>query len=1101
MIARAFHRLRERAVAPRHLRGARDSGLTLVELIIAMTLTLILSGVLVSAIITSLRVASATSDNLKSSVDIRLVSSYLARDAQGAGGTDPNTVQKSAKSGVSNTPGDWGGCERAGATMVVRFSWVDHVDIRTQHDITVTWSISGSDLYRQYCEDGVVKYNLRLGRTLTSAVASCDTTCSAAPTSVSLTVSGNNGDRNYSTTMSASLRPRGQDFPTTDSASTVTFLALGHGSPTPCTNVALGTATAYVIGDAVVNVNDDSCDADALTPSTDSIVHPAFASPAVTGVTSLTASLVDPLAATPAPSATCSGGNPALGTPGVYPNKLTVKADDGAVVFASGTYVFCNGLEIQAGASVVSDGGVLLYLKGGTLTIDPAASVELSAITSGIDQRHILVWVASKQTVRIGTGAHITRLGGTIYAPTSDVIFTGDTDAAAINVGVLIAATVTVNTEVPIVRFGPIPTLSITPSLLVDALAGEPYEAQLSLAGDGAAQMVNAQWSATGLSPFVIDPDTGLISGTADCAVALTPSVRVVDATGLAVSANYTLRVGSDLSLADPGPYVRDTVILKASLVDTCNAEGTSVTIQYALSGEDEDGDGEPDWQDMCTSTTVVDGTYQCAWDTLDTGKYTDGASYDLRALATLPNGTSSTSESIESVTIDNTAPLLDLFVPTTSPLHGLVELVADAVDGETGIKKVVFEVSPAGLDLWTTVCTKTVPYDPANQSQYLCEWDTVEFVPAYIGTVKWDIRAAAVDLAGNWSSYDKVSGRSINNSGASVGILNPGSYIKGTVSIDTTHVVPSPATVTSITIEYKKKGSSWTELCVITAAPWSCDWDTTGVDDDEYDLRATMVDSRPVTVTSDTVTTNVDNSDFYAKDVQANNGNWQKKAADRTHPTTWFKEKFGKINGIDILTLKYSKEVDPNSIIPGWSGATRSIYIRIIDGQFLDVKANTIAKVLDLLDFCTSWSSNGMNCSGSGSSSNPRIGEGTGLGYIQLNSDFVDGWDNDANKRKAAILFGKISVSGSTVTVRIGDPCPADKWYPWDGGYVCTKGDAKTTNPNSPKDSKTPNKRATMVWIPYTDGASLRAAADDVFSTLVSTRPGPESGSLDRDF
>jgi len=1066
MIARALRDLRARAVRNGRRAPGEDRGITLVELLIAMTLTLILSGVLVAAVITSLNVASATSDNLKSSVDVRLVSSYLARDAQGAGGTDPDTVQKSPDTGVSNTAGDWGGCEQAGATMVARFKWVDRVDIRTERKVTVTWAINGNDLFRQYCEDGATKNIVRLGRTLTSAVATCDTTCSGTPTSVSLTISGNNGKSNYTTTMSASLRSRGQDFPTEESASTVTFLALGHGAPTPCTNVALGSATAYVIGDAVVNINAMDCDANALTPGSSSIVHPTFGSPAVAGVTSLTASIVDPLAATPVPTQACSGSNPTLGTPGVYPDKLTITAGDGAVTFASGTYVFCKGLEIESGASVVSDGGVFLYLKGGTLTIDPNASVELSAIRTGIEQRNILLWVATKQTVSIGTGNHITRLGGTIYAPTSDVVLTGDTNAAAINVGVLIAATVTVNSAVPIARFGPIPTLSITPTFLENASAGEEYEAQLALAGSGASEMVNPRWSAVGLSPFTIDATTGLISGTASCSVALTPHVRVVDDTGLAVSANYTLVVGSDLTLADPGAYVRGTVALKASLVDTCGGPGTSVTIQYALSGEDADGDGEPDWVDMCTTTTAVNSKYLCSWVTTDTTKYTDGTAYDLRAIATLPSGATSESPTISSVIVDNTTPDITLNSPGASPLHGTVTLIADAVDYQTGVKVVKFgvDVVRSSVTMHYDLCSKTAPYDPANQSLYSCEWNTTEapFTPDFLGTESYVITAAASDYAGNWHSSSLT--RTVNNSGSSISVVSPGSYIRSTVTVGTNPYVPSPATVTSVKIQYKFGAGAWTDICTATTSPWSCSWNTSVLSDGAYSLQAIMVDSRSLSATSASITTNVDNAVVYGVDVQAYNGTKssydKRKQIWTTKTNSLGKLDIAKIDAnnkpltYDRIVFTYSKTMSTSSIISGWDGTARKVWIRVRDKGVAGNYVNTN----DTLEVCASYTS-GSSCTGLAN-----------LGWVKFPLDSVAG--------------GKTAVFEATIVHTVSG-----------GKSVFTVAAAGLQKFGKGGDVKGANV-GVLVWTPSVN------AKDTVGSgNSCSNRPTPETGTNDKDF
>ena len=156
-------------------------------------------------------------------------------------------------------------------------------------------------------------------------------------------------------------------------------------------------------------------------------------------------------------------------------------------------------------------------------------------------------------------------------------------------------------------------------------------------------------------------------------------------------------------------------------------------------------------------------------------------------------------------------------------------------------------------------------------------------------------------------------------------------------------------------------------------------------------------------------------------------------------------------------------------------------------------MSSNTANKLKDVMDFCTSWDSaakKGMQCSGVGTSSNPNIGKGTGLGYVALNSDFVDGWDaGNATNRKAAIMFGQISLSGRTVIVKIGAPCTLYAT----GTTYCIAANAKAVG--SPKDSKTPKPSATMVWMPSTNVVDTQAGAS------CSTRPGPETGSNDRDF
>lgn len=1081
-------------------RRSGDAGLTLVELMIAMVLSITLGGVVVAAIVTSLNVAGATSDGLKSSVDIRLISAYLARDAQGAAGVDPKTAKPADGAGVSVAAGDWGGCTQPG-TLVARFSWVEYLTVTTQRDLTITYARNGTELSRTLCVNNVKDSTLVLGRNLSAVSARCipNADCSGTPTEIELTFSGTNARSPYTSKLSASLRSRGQGEPTISNSSLVSLLALGNAdTPSPCSNVTLSTAKLYVVGDAVVA---NECGPTSINPDTTNIVHVGE------GATSLTGNLSDPLAAVAAPSFTCdNSANPtpigvASADPTVYPQAVVI-ASGQTVTFDSGRYVFCKGLNVQAGATVTSTGGVLLYVAGNTLSIDAAASVELTAASTG-PQRNILAWVPGTQTVRIGTGAHVTRLGGTVYAPLSRVELTGGTGAAAVNIGALVAETIVIN-GVPATRIGPVPTLDIAPTdpVLPDAEAGYDYTQQMEVIGSGKADLVDPVWSAAGLSPFTINPITGEITGKSTCAVSLTPTIRVVDRNGLAVSRNYLLKATSDLTLTDPGAYVRGTKTLVATLVDTCGGPGTSVTIQYALSGADENLDGEPDWATLCTTTADLDqpGRYTCDWNTA-AAPYQSGDTYDLRALAVLPNSTTSESLPVEGVTIDNIAPTLTLQRPSPTPLKGTVTLVAGEVDdGISGIARVEFEYSPKNANSWQNLCTKTAPADNAFQDIYKCEWDTTQFVGAE--TKRFDLRAVAYDRAGNISNPSTQSDLPVNNSGASISVLDPGTYVRGTVTLQTTPYVPAPATITSVLIQYKPTGGSWTDICTDTTDPYTCSWNTTTLTDGGYSLRAIMIDSRDGnTTTSEEITTNVDNSTFYGTDVQAVNGRWERKNPDRTHPTYWYRQKVGKPDGIDIITLKYSKAVKPGSLISGWNGSSRSIVVRVLDGQFVAMTSSTVAKTSDVMDFCTTWDTTkkGMSCSGSGSNTSPNLGGGTGLGYVKLNADFVDGWDNTANNRKAAILYGLISVSGNTVTIRLGDPClPVSKWFE---GRYCTSGEARWKKSNgfsadSPAGVKTPNKLITMVWIPR-----ATAIADDPFSTPSSTRPAPEIGSPDRDF
>src|SRR5207247_3871268 len=110
--------------------------------------------------------------------------------------------------------------------------------------------------------------------------------------------------------------------------------------------------------------------------------------------------------------------------PGTYPNAVSVNS--GTVVFDAGTYVFCNGLNISGGDITSGSGGVLFYLKGGTLTKSGGATVDLSPRTTGA-YAGLSIWQAAADTTTpmsfLGNG--FLTLRGTIYAPSIEVILGG----------------------------------------------------------------------------------------------------------------------------------------------------------------------------------------------------------------------------------------------------------------------------------------------------------------------------------------------------------------------------------------------------------------------------------------------------------------------------------------------------------------------------------------------------------------------------------------------------------------------------------------------------------------------------------------------------
>jgi hypothetical protein len=537
---------------------SRDDGFTLIELVIVIVLTLMIGGVIVAGLITSLNVASATTDQIGDSTDAALVSSFLLRDAQSAGATDPTTAARDSTLGVSIDPLDagWSDCTPP-STYVLRFGWIDRavpVSITqpgTRVVVYYTFDSSTAQLTRRACRDAS-SADLVIGHRIFSAVAACDTACSGNPSYVRLTLKGSGTRAPFTYTLKASLRGVDQALPTSTNSLSVPLLTLGPTAS--CPNVDLSGKTAgvlTVVGNVLV---DGSCGA-APIKDNQSLLH-------ATGTVSSGSQIVDPFRGRQPPSFTCDplGTNPAaMGQSAarddivVYPQAVNVVTN---TVFQPGRYVFCNGLEFTSGQITGSD--VLLYVAAATVNIETGAIIDLTGRLSGPDTG-LLIWVAAPgQTVGIAGGTHASSLRGAVYAPTSHMHLSS---AVGANIGGLIGKDLTIIGQ-GTGRIGALPSIIVTPATLPMGTVGQAYSATLVASG-GAGPYT---WSASGLpAGLSIGASTGVISGTP---VAPGPPVVVVtvfDATAAAASFDYLLSVDAGLGIFRGHQDVGSTVGLGAS--------------------------------------------------------------------------------------------------------------------------------------------------------------------------------------------------------------------------------------------------------------------------------------------------------------------------------------------------------------------------------------------------------------------------------------------------------------------------------------------------------------------------------------------------------
>lgn len=92
------------------------------------------------------------------------------------------------------------------------------------------------------------------------------------------------------------------------------------------------------------------------------------------------------------------------------------------------------------------------------------------------------------------------------------------------------------------------------------------------------------------------------------------------------------------------------------------------------------------------------------------------------------------------------------------------------------------------------------------------------------------------------------------------VALQNPGSPVKDTVTL-TASASDAETGVKDVSIQYFSASGVWTSICIATAAPYSCAWNTKTVTDGTWSLRAVATDNAGYSATSTTVQTTVANS------------------------------------------------------------------------------------------------------------------------------------------------------------------------------------------------------------------------------------------------
>ena len=547
-------------------------------------------------------------------------------------------------------------------------------------------------------------------------------------------------------------------------------------------------------------------------------------------------------------------------------------------------------------------------------------------------------------------------------------------------------------------------------------------------------------------------------------------------------------------AMTDPGTFVSGTVTLSATAADD-KGQVASVLLQYAPSGTGP-------WQTICTDSVAP---YSCDWNTTTLA---DG-SFDLRAVATDDSGYSAASDSL-TTRVANSAQVV-----LTDPgdnLRGKVTLSA-AVTGLPGGAKFEFSYSLAGANSWTTIC----PQAPTFKTSTTCSWNTAPLADTY------DVRVVATSSGTPATVYTDVEPDVlVDNAPPTVALAVPSGTLNGTVNLVVT-ASDADSGIASVEAQYRAQGTpAWKSCGTAANAPYSCQLDTTGLTDGNYDFRAVATDVAGNQATTATVTRAVNNTvssvsvtapadgDVVRGTVTltaAGNSNrgvtqvqlqvkptagstWTTVCTDVASPYTcpW-----------DTSAITTATQYDVRAVLLDGSGATTTSAVisvkvdnstlRALDIQAVNVLTSgkpatgdqlvfTYSAVVDTTTIKPGWNGvstpvtatfldNAAPGSPDAARDSMSVG-GTNLGYVTFAQDYVP-------KKKTAAFTGSTmvaetrSVNGTNVTV-----------------VTVTLG--VTTAMLS-----TPNTAGAMVWTPSTAVRTLTGIS-------CSANPATESGASDKD-
>lgn len=543
----ALRRIRARA-------QRSETGFTLLELVISLVLLTMITGAITAAIVGSFSSTGASAQRTKESNDAQIIGAFLTRDAQAAGGTDPQTGLADPTLGVSTT--DTASCAVPG-TLLMRFKWIDRSAATDVPNVaSYSYSSGSQQISRTICVNGV---GSPVSQTLAKNVVSSGSpqspfgwcngnegaACPGFPDTVSLRFTESNTPVNAGQpstyVVTASLRPQSNAQPDiTASAATASLLLLGDDGDCPAGgDPSIGAQSASfsitIYGEAAIGgcATDLKKDANGFGPVfvADPGTCSDFDSAPTPSCTVVHKKFVDPFKLriannqlTP-PPVNCGTGPPAVSggmwQPGTYPQDP--QASGTTRPFAPGVYVFCHGLTgtVTATSTGPPIGGTFFYFAGGSYTceappVSPSCSANVYINPPTTTQppynqyNGLAIWQPQSNSGTITFNKGVANITGTVYAPSAVVQMKN----GSVNINQLIAKSIDGDPGNPNVHIGPPLHVELTDPLPPGTI-GQPYSGSKALAlnGTGVYNTWSISTSPGGLTGLTIS-STGMIGGT-----------------------------------------------------------------------------------------------------------------------------------------------------------------------------------------------------------------------------------------------------------------------------------------------------------------------------------------------------------------------------------------------------------------------------------------------------------------------------------------------------------------------------------------------------------------------------------------------------------